>query len=500
MPKTIDRYEILEPIARGGMGSLYLAFDPKINRRVAIKTINADLTEDEVRKRFTREAHAIGGLNHPNVVTLFDFGEFEGGPFIVMEYIEGKTLGVLIRDEEPLSIERKLSLLEGLCCGLSYAHRAGIVHRDVKPANLMVDTHGVLKILDFGIARSMTTNLTQANKTPGTPAYMAPEQIEGGRTIDHRTDLFAVGAVAYELFTNQRAFTGDTNTAVMFSVLKSEPPLIDVLAPGVGNDVVAIVKKALQKSVAARYQTAERLQRELESARIRRERARGSGLTMTSLGDAAVGSFRQRLVTKLPAGRWLWSAAAIALLGTAAALYWRPWNAAPISPPPDTTPPVVGFASLRDAAAVSGALPIAITASDNVGVAGVQVTIDGQAFGSEFVTAPYETSWNSTTVPDGHHTILLTVRDAAGNRATASIAVTTRNAPGAAPTAVDQAEINRVLDEAKREAQNGDYNAALKTLAGGQSKWPNNADLKKLRKDIEEFISPVSGRGRGGRG
>src|SRR5262249_47351891 len=200
-PTTISRYEIKSRIGRGGMGDLYLASDPNTNRLVAIKLLNATLDSAELRERFAREARALAALNHPNIVKIYDTGEFEDSPFIVMEYVRGETLAELIRRRAALSVSQKLTLMEEVCAGLSQAHEAGIVPGDTKRANLMFDEKNRLKILDFGIARVVGGNktrigtpLTMMNMAIGTPGYMSPEQIEGG-AVDHRSDIFAVGAV-----------------------------------------------------------------------------------------------------------------------------------------------------------------------------------------------------------------------------------------------------------------------------------------------------------------
>ena len=203
----IGRYQILDKIGEGGMGSLFLARDPAIDRLVAIKLLRHGLDTEPLRERFAREARAAGRLRHPHIVTIFDVGEHDGDPFIAMEFLAGETLAELIRDGARLSLSRRLKLLEELCDGLGYAHRAGLVHRDIKPANLMVDADGVLKILDFGIVRVSDSGMTQAGVLVGTVNYMSPEQVVGS-TVDHRSDIFAVGLVAYELISGRQAFPG----------------------------------------------------------------------------------------------------------------------------------------------------------------------------------------------------------------------------------------------------------------------------------------------------
>jgi serine/threonine protein kinase len=265
-PTVIARYEVLNRIGRGGMGSLYLARDPKIDRLVAIKILNADLERDDVRMRFDREARAAGALNHPNIVTIFDYGVFEDAPYIVMEYIRGETLAEVIKRRAPLTLAQKLGLLDQLCRGLGYAHEAGIIHRDIKPSNLMLDQHDVLKILDFGIARIAESGLTQMSVSIGTPGYMSPEQIDG-RKVERASDVFAVGAVAYELLTYRPAFAGDSPHATIYNVLHSTPAPMLSLAPEVGPDVAAIVERALEKSTEIRYTDISAMHYGLQAAR-----------------------------------------------------------------------------------------------------------------------------------------------------------------------------------------------------------------------------------------
>jgi eukaryotic-like serine/threonine-protein kinase len=178
LPATISRYKIIKRLGEGGMGSLYLARDPDIDRLVAIKQLRDDVESDELRERFRREARSVGRLRHQNIVIVFDVGEDEGRPFIAMEYIEGQTLSGIIREKQPIPMDRKLQWIEQLCDGLAYAHRANIVHRDIKPANLMIDNDQTLKILDFGIARfghAASTGMTQSGTLMGTINYTAPE-------------------------------------------------------------------------------------------------------------------------------------------------------------------------------------------------------------------------------------------------------------------------------------------------------------------------------------
>ena len=246
------------------MASLYLARDPMIDRLVAIKVLREGFDE-ELRERFAREARSAGRLRHVNIVTIFDVGEHEGEPFIAMEYVSGETLGQVIRRNAPLGIPRKLELLEALCAGLGYAHQAGIVHRDIKPANIMVDTEGVLKILDFGIARVGDSSMTQAGMLVGTLNYMSPEQV-AGQPVDLRSDIFAVGAVCYELLSCKQAFPGNLQTGILHRILHGEPAPLEGLDP-VEGDLARIVGRALEKNPADRYQDLGAMRRDLAKVR-----------------------------------------------------------------------------------------------------------------------------------------------------------------------------------------------------------------------------------------
>ena len=205
-PAVIGRYQVRARLGQGGMGVVYLALDPLIDRLVAIKLLRVNTAE--LRNRFLREAVIAGRLHHPNIVSIYDVGEYEEQPFIAMEYVDGETLAEVIRRRAPLALSRKVELLTDLCEGLAYAHRAGLIHRDVKPSNMVVNREGRLKILDFGIARLADSSVTAAGSMVGTPSYMSPEQIEG-QPVDKRSDIFSVGIVCYELLVYRRAFDGE---------------------------------------------------------------------------------------------------------------------------------------------------------------------------------------------------------------------------------------------------------------------------------------------------
>ena len=274
LPSQIGRYEIKSLIGRGGMGDLYLAHDPNTSRLVALKLLNATLDSSELRERFGREARALAALNHPNIVNIYDTGEFDDAPFIVMEYVRGETLAEIIKRRARLSVSQKLKLMTELCAGLAQAHNANIIHRDIKPANLMVDQQGRLKILDFGIARVTEDNrtrfgpLTAVNMMIGTPGYMSPEQVEAGE-VDHRSDIFAVGAVCYELLAYSEAFGGGDTRQVERRVLAGKPLPLTSLIPGIDPEIDEIIQRALKKDPNKRYQDAATFEKALERVRSR---------------------------------------------------------------------------------------------------------------------------------------------------------------------------------------------------------------------------------------
>ena len=252
LPSFIGRYRVVERLSSGGMGVVYVARDAAIDRTVAVKV--ARVHSAELRERFLREARATGRLNHRNIVTIYDVGEHDGEPFIAMEHVPGPTLADIIRRKAPLSLAQRLRMLRELCEGLAYAHGQGIVHRDVKPANLIArEDNGALTILDFGIARLADAVTTARGGVVGTPYYMAPEQIVGS-DVDHRCDIFAVGLVFYELLSYRRAFDAEAPTAVLYKIVHEPAVSLAELMPELSGKVVAIVDRALAKQVDDRYQ------------------------------------------------------------------------------------------------------------------------------------------------------------------------------------------------------------------------------------------------------
>jgi tetratricopeptide (TPR) repeat protein len=264
-PERIGRYRVLEPIGRGGMGSVYKAHDPTLDRMVAIKVMAEDAEAGaEAKTRFLREAQSAARLNHPNIITVFELGEDQGRVFIVMELLEGDPLSRVISRVPPLPLRRKLNVMVQICEGLAFAHQRGVVHRDVKPANVFVLQNGHVKILDFGIARVGSSELTRTGLLMGTPNYMSPEQARGRRT-DARSDIFSVGVVFYELLSGRKPFVGDDYFETLDRVRSEDPAPLGELAPGLPPPLVAAVQRALAKDPAARYQTLEDMKHDLLS-------------------------------------------------------------------------------------------------------------------------------------------------------------------------------------------------------------------------------------------
>jgi len=252
--QQIGKYRVVRLIGEGGMGRVYEALDPMINRRVAIKTISQNVLDSpEARGRFVREAQAAGQLSHPNLITIHDIAEDNGVPFIVMEYLEGEELTSIIAKGR-LALDVKLRLMIDVCKGLAYAHAKGLVHRDIKPANIFVTKQQQVKILDFGLARGLVSDLTQTGNVVGTPSYMAPEQVRG-EPIDQRADIFSAGVVLYEFLSGRKPFKGDSVAALVYQVLQHEPQRINELDPNLPPELTDVVERALAKDPAARFQS-----------------------------------------------------------------------------------------------------------------------------------------------------------------------------------------------------------------------------------------------------
>ena len=252
----IGKYEILGELGRGTMGEVYKALDPVLNRHVAVKTLSVLVGPDaEALGRFQHEAQAAAGLKHPNIVTIHDFGEADGRLFMAMEFLDGHDLRDAIDQDSLPNLDRKLEVVDAVLAALDYAHAKGVIHRDIKPANIFLEKDGAVKIMDFGLAKMSTSNMTQDGIVLGTPNYMSPEQALGDR-VDVQSDVFSVGAVVYELLTGHKPFEADSTPSVLFQVVHREPPPVSRWAPDVPGVLVEVVNRALAKDRRRRYATA----------------------------------------------------------------------------------------------------------------------------------------------------------------------------------------------------------------------------------------------------
>ncbi|NUW44399.1 Stk1 family PASTA domain-containing Ser/Thr kinase [Nonomuraea rhodomycinica] len=267
------RYELDGVVGRGGMAEVYRARDIRLDRIVAIKTLRSDLARDHTfQARFRREAQSAASLNHPAVVAVYDTGEdvTDGTPvpYIVMEYVDGRTLRDLLRADRRLMPERAAELVDGILRALDYSHRGGIVHRDIKPANVMITRAGDVKVMDFGIARAMADSaatMTQTAQVIGTAQYLSPEQARGER-VDARSDIYSTGCVLYELLTGQPPFTGDSPVAIAYQHVREEPIPPSQIDPEIPQWADAIVLKAMAKDPAHRYQSASEMRADIQRA------------------------------------------------------------------------------------------------------------------------------------------------------------------------------------------------------------------------------------------
>jgi eukaryotic-like serine/threonine-protein kinase len=267
-PAQLGRYVLQSEIGRGAMGVVYKATDTALQRTVAVKTINMALEKDGVDRyeaRFYQEARAAGGLNHPNVVTIYDVGKAGEIAYMAMEFLEGVELRSMIGDGRKLAVAEAVSVAAQVAEGLAYAHQHGVVHRDVKPANIMVLANGPVKITDFGIARMRTSGeLTQTGVMLGSPKYMSPEQVVGKRA-DHRSDIFSLGIILYEMLCGATPFSGENVTALMYQIVNFAPPAPSAINGAVPQLLDIIVAKMLAKPLEERYQGALDLAQDLRA-------------------------------------------------------------------------------------------------------------------------------------------------------------------------------------------------------------------------------------------
>ncbi|MDX1645432.1 MAG: serine/threonine-protein kinase, partial [Thermoanaerobaculia bacterium] len=303
---SLSHYRITASLGAGGMGEVYRARDEKLGREVALKVLPAEMAGDASRlERFQREARAVAALNHPNIVTLYSVEEEGGTHFLTMELVEGRTLGEVMSDGQ-IPLGRFFEIALALAAAMAAAHGRGITHRDLKPANVMLTDEGFVKVLDFGLAKLAesagaddltqmpTEALTQDGMVVGTIPYMSPEQIEG-KPLDHRTDIFSLGVLLYEMLVGSRPFQGDTQPALMSAILRDDPPSVVAVRNDLPRHLGRVVARCLEKDPKRRYESAAGLSYELEG--LEREHRAESLAASSSRGEA-----ESRPVDPSPAG------------------------------------------------------------------------------------------------------------------------------------------------------------------------------------------------------
>jgi serine/threonine-protein kinase len=442
---NIGRYQLVEKLGQGGMGVVYRAFDTLLQRVVAIKLISGSIEAGtEQRERFFREARAAGQLSHRNIITIHDLGEHEGQPYLAMEYLEGEDLQRRLARPDRMGLARKVELAIEICEGLEYAHARGVVHRDIKPANIFITSNGTARILDFGLARLVTSELTNSNMMMGTMNYMAPEQVRGERA-DHRSDIFSVGVVFYELLGGRKAFEGESFAATIYKILQEEPEPLLTLNPNLPHDLVAIVDRALAKPRDERYQSMSEMLRDLA---VHRQQL--IAYDSPAFGRPASGGHSKSDPPQPRPPSHSGSDADDATI----ALERTPFPAAPIRPPSEgmrSSNPSVEVQPRAGAASRSGWQPASPQRALWIAAAAaVLVAIAGYAIWTALTprTPPAQSSAAPAAPAAADAAIATAVREASQALESGNLAEAQRHADAALALAPDHAEARRIRDRA----------------------------------------------------
>ena len=299
----IGKYRIVEQVGEGAMGVVYRATDPVLNRTVAVKVMcDAVARDDDLRGRFLREAQAAGSLQHPNVITIYDFGEVDGHLFIAMEFVEGQDLEDLANRNVALPFVDKLDIVIDVLSGLAFAHKRGIVHRDIKPANIRIDDEGRARVMDFGIAHLSASSMTRTGIMVGTPAYMAPEQIVG-TPVSPATDLFSVGTVLYELLSGSKPFQAESIQSIMYQIVSQPAPPLNSAKLGIPAALESIVNRAMAKDAQDRYPSAVEMANALTAVRAGLDRDASGSKTISLRSAIDMGLTAERAARQRKANR-----------------------------------------------------------------------------------------------------------------------------------------------------------------------------------------------------
>jgi hypothetical protein len=402
-PAQIGRYQVIERVGKGGMGVLFRGMDPVLDREVAIKLMLVDFSDDEeqMRPRFYVEARAAAKLQHRNIVTVFEFAEEGNTPYIVMEFLRGTSLAARMASPLPLTLDAKLEIISQLCDALNYAHEQGVVHRDVKPANIFILNDGTVKLLDFGIAKMTTSTLTRQGDVLGSASYMSPEQVRGSDTVDGRADIFSVGVVLYELLAGQKPFEAEQPTATIVKILHEDPTPIETLVPNLPAQLVAAVRKTLAKNPEDRFATAGDLSKELQWIRKAVMAAGEGGGTLEETRfaspteirsfQAEIDKYGKKTATGMRTGtaaeapgrpKWLIPAAAagVVVVGGLAAMLMMGRGTPPAGPAPSSAAPaaVAPAATTKAPATAAASAPADTNVKIATEPAGATIVLDGR--------------------------------------------------------------------------------------------------------------------------